>query len=286
MKLYLSHTDSVDSRTTARVVADGLEQAGHDVSVFAGGITGGDNWKQDAEKAICESDWLVALFSRSYTDSPIGLWERLVALGDTPILYVIVEPVKSPFELHPLIDITDVDIDGGVERIVEFLAKQEGVEEVEQSILSDEEIATERAKLASTPLPDRIFIAYSRRQRGQAKELADMLTGAGRAVFYDAKIKAGAVWRQTIQKALDDATHVLIVWTQEAAESDEVEREVSYALSEGKVIIPILGKEIPKLPYHLHGLHYVVLEDDLAAIEDDIIKAIEKYATEEEDIWE
>jgi hypothetical protein len=65
---------------------------------------------------------------------------------------------------------------------------------------------------------------------------------------------------------------------------DEVEREVSYALAERKVIVPILSKEIPKLPYHLYGLHYIVLNDNLLAIEADLLKAIAQYS-EDEDIW-
>lgn len=93
------------------------------------------------------------------------------------------------------------------------------------------------------------------------------------------------MWRQTIQKALDDTTHLVVLWTSEAASSDEVEREVSYALAERKVIVPILGKEVPKLPYHLHGLHYIVLEDDVSKLENELLKAIDEHAIDE-DIWQ
>jgi hypothetical protein len=67
-----------------------------------------------------------------------------------------------------------------------------------------------------------------------------------------------------------------------AAENECV---AGYALAERKVIVPILSKEIPKLPYHLHGLHYIVLEDNLLAIEADLLKAIAQYS-EDEDIWQ
>jgi hypothetical protein len=48
--------------------------------------------------------------------------------------------------------------------------------------------------------------------------------------------------------------------------------------------VPILSKEIPKLPYHLHGLHYIVLSDNLETIQADLMKAIAQYS-EDEDLW-
>ena len=51
------------------------------------------------------------------------------------------------------------------------------------------------------------------------------------------------------------------------------------------MIVPILSKEIPKLPYHLHGLHYIVLEEDLSKIEVDLLKAIAQFSADE-DIWQ
>jgi hypothetical protein len=143
---------------------------------------------------------------------------------------------------------------------------------------------THRIHRDKSPL-ERVFIAYSRKQREIAEDIYNLLLKSGKEAFYDAKIKAGATWRQTIQKALDDATHLVVIWTPEAAESDEVEREVSYALAERKVIVPILSKEIPKLPYHLHGLHYIVLEEDVSKIEADLLKAIAQFS-DGEDIWQ
>ncbi len=50
------------------------------------------------------------------------------------------------------------------------------------------------------------------------------------------------------------------------------------------MIVPILSKEIPRLPYHLHGLHYIVLDDNLTAIEADLLKAIAQFS--EDHIWQ
>jgi TIR domain len=131
----------------------------------------------------------------------------------------------------------------------------------------------------------RVFIAYSHKQQHIAQNLSTLLTKSQKPHFWDAKIKAGATWRQTIQQALDDSTHLIVIWTSDAGESDEVEREVSYALAERKVIVPLLSKEISKLPYHLHGLHYITLPDDLSQIEGELLKALSRRA-QNEDIWQ
>lgn len=202
-----------------------------------------------------------------------------------PILPVIIEPAELPYSLlgTRYIDIS-LDFEAGLPLIAERIEEMNLPETSGPTHGNN----TVRKKLAATldqEIPiERVFIAYSHKQRPLAKQIYDLLVGNGKAVFYDQKLKAGATWRQTIQKALDDATHVVVIWTPDAALSDEVEREVSYALAERKVIVPILSKEIPRLPYHLHGLHYIVLEDDLTMIEHLLLQAIAQFAADE-DIW-
>ncbi len=202
-----------------------------------------------------------------------------------PILPVIIEPAELPYSLlgTNYIDIS-VDFEAGLPLIAERIEQMDLPETTGPTHGNN----TVRKKLAATldqEIPiERVFIAYSHKQRPLAKQIYDLLIGNGKAVFYDQKLKAGATWRQTIQKALDDATHVVVIWTPDAAQSDEVEREVSYALAERKVIVPILSKEIPRLPYHLHGLHYIVLDEDLRMIEQLLLQAIAQFAADE-DIW-
>jgi hypothetical protein len=287
MKIFLSYPGSIEEQMLARIIGDRLEHFGHDVSINFRGIPGGDNWKQETEAAIRDVDWFVALISRNYESSSRVKWQLLSALeNEKPILPVTVEAVDH---MPPLLEhLQPVDISGdlndGIERINALLQTRTQPERTDEPAPSAAIFKEERQRILDTPEPDRVFVAYSRRQRALAQDLAELLVENGKAVFYDAKIHAGATWRQTIQKALDDATHLVVIWTPEAAQSDEVEREVSYALAEGKAIIPVLSQEIPRLPYHLHGLQYIVLDADLKSIETDLLRAFDQYS-EDESIW-
>lgn len=274
----------------ARIMADRIHALGHEAYMDLNGIRGGDNWKQETEKLIENCDWFLALISPHYQTSKAVQWHLVQALAlQRDILPVLIfETEHYLLENQQYVDLT-TNVADGVQELLHRLADQGEQERVEELAQHAQALAQNiegdlKARAAHVDDEARIFIAYSRKQRDMAKDLYELLNRLGKAVFWDAKIHAGATWRQTIQKALDDCTHLIVLWTQDAAQSDEVEREVSYALSEGKVIIPLLSEDIPRLPYHLHGFHYVVLQADMQAIEADIIMAIENIAND--DIWQ
>lgn len=285
MKIFFSY--ALEDRTSeALIIAEALDADGHSVTMSVNGILGGANWRKEAKQAILDADLFIALVSSAYKNA-IYEWQVLFALENkkrvVPVMIHPTEPLPIFEKIDPIYTIVDASHLG---EVVAFGIKEYTKNnQAEKPEISTEEISKARENLPRTLVSSRIFIAYSRKQRALAQALSDMLVRSGKAVFYDAKIKAGATWRQTIQKALDDATHVVVIWTPDAAVSDEVDREVSYALAEHKVVVPILNKEIPKLPYHLHGLHYIILEDELTKIEPDLLKAIEQHKPDE-DIWQ
>lgn len=285
MKVFLSYAE--EDEFIASIVYVGLSSAGHTVSYFAGGIAGGDNWNREVREYIEACDLFLPLFSPAYPRSYAAMAELSFALqsekSTLPVVIRAIDPSSPLLEDTEYVDISS-DPRAGVKKVVDWLRAQTDEGQMERLSPVVERVAEEIKAILDAPPPDRIFIAYSHHQRALAIDLAELLIKNGNAVFYDAKIKAGASWRQTIQKALDDATHVVVIWTPDAAESDEVEREVSYALAERKVIVPILSREIPKLPYHLHGLHYIVLNDKLETIQADLLKAIAQFS-EDEDLW-
>jgi hypothetical protein len=226
----------------------------------------------------------VVIYSVSRKESLKRKLEFIFALSnEIPILYVLTEPTEViDDDISRVLDISGNRLDG-IRVLVEFFAhppqiirRIQAESDADDSAIDVQTRETQR--ILGVNLPDRIFIAYSRKQRAIARDLHDLLISCGKAVFWDEKLKAGAVWRQMIQKALDDATHLIVIWTPDAAHSDEVEREVSYALAERKVIIPILSQEIPKLPYHLHGLHYVVLHDNIRTLEKALLAALDQFS--------
>ena len=287
MKIFLSYP--IQSQQQAKKLAAELEQAGFEVWAYFHSVPASHDFTDSQvliQKGIESADVMLVLVS-SFTRKSPGVQREIIYAQhrNISILPLVIEPLE-PVKLMPLnlLDTEYFDLFGkNTAELVRYL--RERFTKTEKTPASEEELTQDRERILTDERVSRVFIAYSRHQRPVAKDLTELLIRNGQAVFWDAKIKAGATWRQTIQKALDDATHVVVIWTPEAAHSDEVEREVSYALAERKVIVPLLSKEIPKLPYHLHGLHYLILPDDLKSIESDLVQAIEQH-TQDDDLWE
>lgn len=286
MQIFISYSSR--DRGIAEEIANDLIAEGFTVWLDVGGIPGGANWTTEIQNAIQSSKIVIVILSKISSESRWVQAEVLSAfMADKTILPVLTESdVKIPFYLSGIQYVNTVNRPSSevLAQILSILRNLESREILVQQKIPKEQIEQEYDRISKQPLPDRVFIAYARLQRPIAKELAELLHKYGYVVFYDAHIYAGARWRKIIQKALDDATHLIIIWTPNARDSDEVEREVSYALAERKYIIPLLSKEIPKLPYHLHGLHYIVLEENLSAIETDLMAAIEHHS-EDDGIW-
>ena len=87
-----------------------------------------------------------------------------------------------------------------------------------------------------------VFISYSRADAGQfAVQLSEALGERGVRVWIDVKgIRAGANFRRAIEEALYRCTHMLIVLSPKAADSDEVMGEVNVALDDKKPVLPLL----------------------------------------------
>lgn len=81
------------------------------------------------------------------------------------------------------------------------------------------------------------FISYSSADRPWAERLADALEQAGVESFIDKPwLQAGASWRQQLQEALRVSRHLVVLWSDNARESDWVRREQGYF--EGQIDIP------------------------------------------------
>ena len=98
--------------------------------------------------------------------------------------------------------------------------------------------------------PRRIFISYSRKDKGRVYGLGSLLEALGHEVFIDNKsIRAGTLWKEELKKALDNHDSLIVFWTRYAKKSDWVRYEVEYFnLREDAQIMPIKGDETPLLP--------------------------------------
>jgi TIR domain len=101
-----------------------------------------------------------------------------------------------------------------------------------------------------------IFFSYSRVNSETVLELAKELRNAGANIWLDQlDIKPGTRWDKSIEDALASSETLLVILSKSAVESDNVMDEVSYALEEGKKVVPVLLEEC-EIPFRLRRLQF------------------------------
>jgi hypothetical protein len=104
---------------------------------------------------------------------------------------------------------------------------------------------------------DRTFVSYSRADSPFAVKLASDLRANGASVWIDQlDIAAGARWDDAIEEALRRSARVIVLLSPKAVASQNVLDEVSFAMDEGKTLVPVLVEPCT-VPMRLRRLQYV-----------------------------
>lgn len=82
-----------------------------------------------------------------------------------------------------------------------------------------------------------VFISYSSRNRNQAAALAGALTELGLAVWWDREILAGEAFDRAIERELEGAKCVVVLWSADSVDSEWVKNEAAAAAERG-VLLP------------------------------------------------
>src|SRR5207302_3266538 len=110
-----------------------------------------------------------------------------------------------------------------------------------------------------------VFLSYSSTDRAQVLIIADALEAAGVRVWIDRRgIPAGASWDAAIVRAIRDCTVFLVLCTETALHSPNVQQEIRLALEERRPVVPLLAERITfpdEVRYALAGLQWVELLD-------------------------
>lgn len=108
----------------------------------------------------------------------------------------------------------------------------------------------------------RAFFSYSRHDSEFALKLAKDLRGAGAAVWLDQlDINPGEHWDSAVEKALENFPTMLLILSPSSVESTNVMDEVSFALEENKVVIPVLYRDCT-IPFRLRRLQHIDIRVD------------------------
>ena len=124
----------------------------------------------------------------------------------------------------------------------------------------------------------RLIISYSTPDRAIAEKVRDQLTEAGYGVWiaHD-NIRGSVDWTQTILDAIDSSDGLILVWSESAAESDDVREEIRIARVFLKPIFPFHAhpmKEVPSLPNeinHLQVIHMDSFDLNIAELKDRLL---------------
>jgi hypothetical protein len=101
-----------------------------------------------------------------------------------------------------------------------------------------------------------IFFSYSRDDSEFVLQLAKNLRQAGANIWLDQlDISPGSRWDKSIEDALTTSKTLLVVLSKTSVASDNVLDEVSFALEEGKRVVPVLLENC-EIPFRLRRLQY------------------------------
>lgn len=86
-----------------------------------------------------------------------------------------------------------------------------------------------------------VFIAYSARDGEWSKALAEHLKAEGYTVWWDATLLPGDLFLETIQKEISQARAVIVLWSENSAQSHWVRAEATFAFQQNKLLPFMLG---------------------------------------------
>jgi adenylate cyclase len=95
----------------------------------------------------------------------------------------------------------------------------------------------------------RVFLSYARDDVGLAKPLAGLIGGAGHQVWWDREIQGGSHFSSEIDKALQDADAVLVLWTEASIKSAWVQDEAAEGRDSGRLVPAVVNGVRPPLGF-------------------------------------
>ena len=115
----------------------------------------------------------------------------------------------------------------------------------------------------------KIFVSYSRKDSDLAQHLYEYFKDSEHDIFTDVNnIELGDVWSDVIEKNISNCDIFVIIVTQTALRSPEIEKEILQAQRENKIITPCIPKDLrhDEIKWNLNRLQGVEFVDkyDLA----------------------
>ena len=95
----------------------------------------------------------------------------------------------------------------------------------------------------------RVFLSYDREDVGCAQSIAVLLESAGHSVWWDRHIKGGTQFSNEIEKELEQAQAVLVLWSERSVRSAWVRDEAAAGRDSGRLVPVLLDHAKPPLGF-------------------------------------
>ncbi|MEQ9548300.1 MAG: toll/interleukin-1 receptor domain-containing protein [Coleofasciculus sp. G3-WIS-01] len=127
------------------------------------------------------------------------------------------------------------------------------------------EYITESIKNANN-LMTQVFISYTNEDRATMEKIRNSLRRESITVWTNTTdIQTGEAFEEAIKRGIEQADNVVYLLSPDSVNSDYAQRELDYAVSLNKRIIPLLVRETPpeQIPLALRDLQYIDLTDNV-----------------------
>jgi len=95
-----------------------------------------------------------------------------------------------------------------------------------------------------------VFISYARADETVARRVAKALEAAGLELWWDADLPAHRAYSEVIERNLDEAKAVVVLWSKTAAKSQWVRAEADVARNAGKLVQAQIDGTVPPIPFN------------------------------------
>lgn len=102
-----------------------------------------------------------------------------------------------------------------------------------------------------------IFISYGDEDKNSAGAIAEALEQSGWSLWWDRRLRGGELYDDVIERELNLAKCVIVLWSRWSVQSQYVKAEAAHALKRNK-LIPVAIEEV-ELPLRFEGLHTLFL---------------------------
>lgn len=95
-----------------------------------------------------------------------------------------------------------------------------------------------------------VFLSYARADAASARRVAKALEASGHAVWWDSHLPAHRDYSEEIERRLEQARAVVVLWSKSAIQSQWVRAEADFARSRNKLVQAQLDDGLPPMPFN------------------------------------